>query len=243
LPVPQEQLLEALGATGKPLIVILTSGSALAVNWANQHAAAILEAWYPGEEGGNAVADVLSGDYNPSGRLPVTFYNSVAQLPPFTDYSTYSRTYRYLGEAPLFPFGFGLSYSTFSYSDPAVAGNGASSDSSGNTTITAKVTNTSNIAGDEVAELYVVHPGIDGAPIRSLEGFQRVHLAPNASQTVTFTLTPRELSVVDAEGNRTVPAGPVEVWVGSSQPIPMPNHPSNAKSAHFTITQPTPVPN
>jgi beta-glucosidase len=241
LPGPQEELLQALGATGKPLIVVLTSGSALAVNWANKHAAAILEAWYPGEEGGNAVADVLSGDYNPSGRLPVTFYNSVAQLPPFTDYSMYSRTYRYLGEAPLFPFGFGLSYSTFSYTDPVVGETKSGTDTV--QTVSTKVTNTSNVAGDEVAELYLTHPGIDGAPIRALEGFRRVHLAPNASQTVTFTLTPRELSVVDAGGDRSVPAGPVEVWVGSSQPIAMPGHPSNAKSARFTIPQATTVPN
>ncbi|MGH9594182.1 MAG: glycoside hydrolase family 3 protein, partial [Bryobacteraceae bacterium] len=110
LPAPQQQLLEALAATGKPLIVVLTSGSALAVNWAQEHAAAILEAWYPGEEGGAAVAEVLTGAYNPAGRLPVTFYKSVAQLPPFQDYSMRGRTYRYFQGTPLYPFGYGLSY-------------------------------------------------------------------------------------------------------------------------------------
>src|SRR5205807_5770344 len=117
LPRPQQELLEALSATRKPLIVVLTSGSALAVNWAQEHAAAILEAWYPGEEGGTAVADVLSGEYNPAGRLPVTFYKSVAQLPPFTSYSMNGRTYRYLTEQPLYPFGYGLSFSSFHSSD------------------------------------------------------------------------------------------------------------------------------
>src|SRR5260370_33201423 len=120
LPRPQQELLESVAATGKPLIVVLTNGSALAVNWAQEHAAAILEAWYPGEEGGAAVADVVSGDYNPAGRLPVTFYKSVAQLPPFGSYSMAGRTYRYFTEQPLYPFGYGLSFSAFNYSDAQV---------------------------------------------------------------------------------------------------------------------------
>jgi beta-glucosidase len=327
LPTTQQQLLEALATTGKPLIVVLTSGSALAVNWANDHAAAVLEAWYPGEEGGTALADVLSGDYNPSGRLPITFYSSIAQLPPFTDYSMFNRTYRYLHEPPLFPFGFGLSYSSFSYSAPvvtpgessspaALSVNGATGVSATKNTssfraesaqrgippsssgaapsgfegagfgfslgrnissdetdspgfglqplkvrgssndslpvfpgdspvaISARVTNTSAIAGDEVIELYVSHPNVEGAPIRSLAGFQRIHLDAHASQTVTFTLTPRELSVVDAQGNRSVPAGPVNLWVGSGQPISFPGHAAPpGQSARFDITTSTPVPN
>lgn len=243
LPTTQQELLEALAATGKPLIVVLTSGSALAVNWANEHAAAILQAWYPGEEGGTAVADVLSGDYNPSGRLPVTFYSSVAQLPPFTDYSMSNRTYRYLNEPPLFPFGFGLSYSTFSYSD---ANTSVTSSSAPNylVTVSARVTNTSAIPGDEVVELYVSHPNMEGAAIRSLAGFQRIHLDAHATQTVGFTLTPRELSVVDARANRFVPAGPVDLWVGGSQPVAVPGRPALAGVAlHATITTTTPVPN
>src|SRR5205823_15014185 len=184
LPRPQQELLESVAATGKPLIVVLTSGSALAVNWAQQHAAAILEAWYPGEEGGTAVADVLSGDYNPAGRLPVTFYKSAAQLPPFGSYSMNGRTYRYFTEQPLYPFGYGLNFSSFSYSDakitPDQVGAGAA------VTASVHVTNSSPVAGDEVVELYLSHPGIDGAPIRSLAGFQRIHLAASASPTVSF---------------------------------------------------------
>jgi beta-glucosidase len=256
LPVPQEQLLEAVAATGKPLIVVLTSGSALAVNWANQHAAAILEAWYPGEEGGNAVADVLSGDYNPSGRLPLTFYTSVAQLPPFTDYSMFNRTYRYLDEPPLFAFGFGLSYSTFSYDSIGIGRDSAnptdlvfnaSQRSFGGDSpvrVAVHITNTSKIDGDDVVELYLSHPGIDGAPIHSLAGFQHIHVAAGASRDVTFTLTPRELSVVDPAGNRSVPAGPVDLWIGGSQPPAASNAPStNGAWLHFTITSTTPVSN
>src|SRR5215469_1278246 len=152
LPHPQEQLLESLSAAGKPLIVVLTTGSAVAVNWAQEHASAILEAWYPGEEGGAAVADVLAGDYNPGGRLPVTFYKSVAQLPPFTDYSMFNRTYRYFTEDPLFPFGFGLSYSTFSYSDGGLAevkptGTGATSPAAEEPNSGAKQSSRSGISG------------------------------------------------------------------------------------------------
>ncbi len=218
LPRSQQDLLESLASTGKPLIAVLTNGSALAVNWANEHAAAILDAWYPGEEGGTAVADVISGDYNPAGRLPVTFYQSVAQLPPFTNYSMFGRTYRYFSEPPLYPFGYGLSYSTFAYSDATITPGETVANSPVNVSV--RVTNSSSIAGDEVVQLYTSHPGIEGAPLRALAGFQRVHLAPHASQTVTFTLSPRELSVVDAEGIRRVPAGPVELWVGGGQPVP-----------------------
>jgi beta-glucosidase len=263
LPAPQEQLLQALAATNKPLIVVLTSGSAVALNWANDRAAAILAAWYPGEEGGTAVADVLSGDYNPAGRLPVTFYKSVAQLPPYSNYNMFNRTYRYFSEAPLYPFGFGLSYSTFQYTDFVVAALQASTQSesasakapegrrtatefpgSSPFTVSARVTNTSKLPGDEVAQLYISHPGIDGAPIRALVGFQRIHLAAGASQTVTFTLTPRELSIVDPSGNRLVPAGPVELWAGSGQPISTSSFPRpNGALVKLTIITSNTVPN
>jgi beta-glucosidase len=258
LPTTQHQLLEALAATGKPVVVVLTSGSAIAVNWANEHAAAILEAWYPGEEGGNAVGDVLSGEYNPAGRLPVTFYKSVAQLPPFTDYNMANRTYRYLNETPLYPFGFGLSYSTFSYSNLTVApaerqsGAANATEFPGDSTLTvsAKLTNSSAVAGDEVVELYISHPDLDGAPIRALAGFQRIHLAGNASQQVDFTLTPRELSIVNATGQRLVPTGTVELWMGSSQPAaaskaPSPGQPATSAGAglKFTVTTSTSLPN
>jgi len=242
LPRAQQDLLESLSATGKPLIVVLTNGSALAVNWANEHAAAILEAWYPGEEGGTAVGDVISGDYNPAGRLPVTFYQSVAQLPPFTNYSVFGRTYRYFSEQPLYQFGYGLSYSTFAYSDATITPGETDANSPVNASV--RVTNTSAIAGDEVVQLYVTHPGIEGAPLRALAGFQRVHLAPHASQTVTFTLSPRELSVVDAEGIRRVPAGPVELWLGNGQFLPgVGRHGPNGSALKLTITNSAILPN
>lgn len=235
LPHPQEQLLESLAAAGKPLIVVLTSGSAVALNWTQEHAAAILEAWYPGEEGGAAVADVLSGDYNPAGRLPVTFYKSVAQIPPFGSYSMNGRTYRYFTEQPLYPFGYGLSFSSFNYSDPKITPEQVAAGTS--VTASLRVTNSSSVPGDEVVELYLTHPDIDGAPIRALAGFQRVHLAASASQTVTFTLQDRDLSTVDDNGIRKVVPGPVEVWIGGGQPVSGPGQPaSKGVSAKFTIT-------
>jgi len=238
LPRTQEHLLEALASTAKPLIVVLTSGSALAVNGANDRAAAILEAWYPGEEGGAAVADVLSGAYNPAGRLPITFNKSVAQLPPYTSYSMANRTYRYSTETPLYPFGFGLSYSSFSYTEPKTFS--AEFGSAQPWSASCRVANTSTIPGDEVVQLYLSHPNVEGAPIRSLAGFQRIHLDAHASQTVTFTLTPRELSVVAPDGTRSLPAGPVDLWIGSSQP----NAPTKSGvPLHLNIASTIPVPN
>ncbi|MGB8325321.1 MAG: glycoside hydrolase family 3 C-terminal domain-containing protein [Candidatus Acidiferrum sp.] len=243
LPGPQQQLLESLAATGKPLIVVLTSGSALAVNWADEHAAAILEAWYPGEEGGTAVAEVLSGQYNPAGRLPVTFYKSLAQIPPFNSYSMFGRTYRYFTEQPLYPFGYGLSYSSFVYDDAKVSA--AESDANSNVNVSARVTNSGPTAGDEVVQLYVSHPGMEDAPLRTLAGFQRVHLAPHASRTITFTLSPRELSVVDPAGNRVVPSGPVELWIGSGQrAVKSAHQPSpNGQLLKLAITNTASLPN
>jgi beta-glucosidase len=217
LPRPQQELLEALAVTGKPLVVVLTNGSALAVNWAQQNAAAVLDAWYPGEEGGTALGDVLSGDYNPSGRLPVTFYTGVAQLPPFSDYSMTGRTYRYFRGVPLYPFGFGLSYTTFSYSNARVDRSEiAATDAA---TVSVDVKNTGALAGDEVVELYVSHPGVEGAPIRALQGFTRVHLDRGEQKTVTFTLRDRQLSLVDESGKRHILPGQVDVWIGGGQPV------------------------
>jgi beta-glucosidase len=233
LPQPQLDLLEALAGVGKPLVVVLTNGSALAVNWAQQHAAAILEAWYPGEEGGTAVADVLAGDYNPAGRLPVTFYKSMAQLPPFVNYSMSGRTYRYFAEQPLYAFGYGLSYSTFNYADAKVGSAQVAGD--GTETASVRVTNSGPMAGDEVVQLYISHPGVDGAPIRALAGFQRVHLAAGASQTVDFALSPRDVSIVDDAGVRRVVQGPVELWIGGGQPVAGPGQlPAKGLSVKFT---------
>src|SRR5258705_6562790 len=169
LPADQDELIKEVQALGKPAVVVLLGGSALAVNWANENVPAILESWYPGEEGGNAVADVLFGDYNPGGRLPVTFYKSVDQLPPFTDYSMQGRTYRYFKGEPLYPFGFGLSYSNFKYDNLQISA--AKVKAGDAVTITALVENAGPLAGDEVAQLYVSDLAASvPVPIRSLAG-------------------------------------------------------------------------
>src|SRR6185295_12784621 len=169
LPKSQEALLKAVVATGKPVVVVLLSGSALAVNWANDNVPAILHAWYPGGEGGTAIADVLFGDYNPAGRLPVTFYKSVDQLPPFTDYSMAGRTYRYFKGEPLYPFGYGLSYTEFVYS------NLRSTKSADNVKVTVDVKNTGERDGDEVVQLYLTDVAASvPVPIRTLVGFDRI---------------------------------------------------------------------
>src|SRR5712692_8257822 len=235
LPRPQQELLESLAVTRKPLIVVLTTGSAVAVNWAQGHAAAILEAWYPGEEGGAAVADVLSGDYNPAGRLPVTFYKSVAQLPPFGSYSMNGRTYRYFTEQPLYPFGYGLSFSSFTYSDAKTNPDQAAPGST--VTISVRVTNISSVPGEDVVQLYLSHPGIEGAPIRSLAGFRRIHLDASASQTVDFPLGDRDLSIVDENGVRRIVPGLVDVWIGGGQPVVGPGQPpTHGASTRFSVT-------
>jgi beta-glucosidase len=217
LPGPQEQLLERIVAAGKPVVLVLMNGSALGVNWAQAHVPAIVEAWYPGEQGGAAVAQLLAGDYSPAGRLPVTFYKSVEQLPAYDDYSMAHRTYRYFTGEPLYPFGYGLSYTSFSYANARVSA--ARVRANGAVTISADVANTGAMDGDEVVQLYLTHPGAAGAPIRALQGFQRIHLAKGETRTVQFTLRDRALSVVDEAGVRRIVHGAVDVWVGGGQPI------------------------
>lgn len=216
LPAAQQKLLEAVAATGKPVVVVLMSGSAIAVNWANEHAAAVLEAWYPGEVGGDAIANVLTGKVNPSGRLPVTFYASDSQLPPFEDYSMKGRTYRYFKGDPLYGFGFGLSYTQFKYSDLKLSAKSLAAGKTLSAFVT--VTNTGDVAGDEVAQLYLVPPQENGNPLRSLEGFHRVQLAPHASAVVHFELSPRDLSEADDAGHRAVRPGSYQIFVGGAQP-------------------------
>ncbi len=216
LPEPERNLLEAVESAHKPLVVVLTNGSALAVNWANEHANAILDAWYPGEEGGTAVAQTLSGANDPAGRLPVTFYKSVDQLPPFEDYSMKGRTYRYFTGTPLYPFGYGLSYTSFSYSGLKVPADAVQAGSP--SVVEATVTNTGKSAGDEVAQLYLRFPDVPGAPLLALRGFERVHLEPGASTTVHFELKPRDMSMVTAAGEPIVAAGTYTVSVGGGQP-------------------------
>jgi beta-glucosidase len=216
LPQPEEELVEAVAATGKPLAVVLMNGSALAVNWINQHANAIVEAWYPGEESGAAVAETLSGKNNPAGRLPVTFYTGVDQLPNFEDYGMANRTYRYFSAKPLYPFGYGLSYTTFHYSDltvpvqPVAAGQPVGVD--------VTVTNTGKIKGDEVVQVYLKFPAVKGAPLIALRQFQRINLEPGASQKVHFDLKDRDLGMVTEDGTPIIAQGDYTISVGGGQP-------------------------
>jgi beta-glucosidase len=216
LPKDEESLLEAVKASGKPLLVVLMNGSALGVNWANQNANAILEAWYPGEEGGTAIAETLAGVNNPAGRLPVTFYKSVNDLPPFEDYSMKGRTYRYFEGQSLYPFGYGLSYSKFAYSNAKLSTPTLKAGS--DLQVEVDVRNTGRMAGDEVVQAYIVFPKLPGAPLRALRGFERVSIRPGQTQRVRLTLTPRDLSMVSEEGTRLVAAGDYKLFVGGGQP-------------------------
>ena len=229
LPATQQELLKAVAATGKPLIVVLQNGSALAINWAQQHAAAILEAWYPGEAGGTAIAETLAGDNNPAGRLPLTFYSSLDQLPPFEDYAMDHRTYRYFSGRPLYSFGYGLSYTTFTYSHLHMPTTVRSGDT---VSVEAELKNSGNVAGDEVAELYLTQPREYETPVRKLVGFQRVHLAAGESTRLSLTIDPRSLSPVDEKGNHIIRAGEYTISLGSTQP----GESANVLTDHFTVT-------
>jgi beta-glucosidase len=206
-------------------VVVLISGSPLAVTWADQHATAILQAWYPGEEGGSAIADVLFGDYNPAGRRPVTFPRGIEHVPEFTDYGMRGRTSRYLEHEPLYPFGYGLSYTRFEYSDIRVSAARVSAGESVEVSVTLR--NAGSRDGEEVVQLYVedleasVH-----APHHSLRGFRRVALEPGESERVVFEVTPRDLSLIDEDGQRVLEPGRFRLWLGGSQP--------DARSAELT---------
>ncbi len=216
LPVLQRNLLEQVAASGKPLVVVLMSGSAVALNWAKAHADAILVAWYPGESGGLAVAQTLAGDYNPGGRLPVTFYRSTNDLPPFVSYAMQGRTYRYFTGTPLYPFGYGLSYTHFAYSKPEASTTELRAGAS--LTVGATVRNEGMHAGDEVVQVYLDAMDSALAPRHALAGFRRVHLAAGESRRVSFELAPRQLSSVNAKGDRAVEAGHYRLFVGGGQP-------------------------
>jgi len=216
LPKPEEELLEAVTATGKPVILVLANGSALAVNWASQHVNAILESWYAGEEGGAAIAETLSGKNDPAGRLPVTFYTDVDQLPGFEDYSMQSRTYRYFRGKPLYPFGHGLSYTTFSYTNLTLPKAAISAGDPLSVEVT--VTNTGKREGQEVAQLYLSFPSVPGAPLRALRGFKRVSLKPGESQRVRFELKERDLNMVSEAGEPIIAEGTYAVSIGGGQP-------------------------
>jgi beta-glucosidase len=224
LPAPQEELVQRIHGLGKPVVLVLLNGSAIAVNWADEHVPAIVEAWYPGQAGGAAIADVLFGDYNPAGRLPVTFYRSVDDLPDFSDYRMEGRTYRYFRGEPLYPFGYGLSYTRFTYQELELSADRIAKEQS--LIVSAVVKNTGARAGDEVVQLYVSPAGdvgVAGAgrtPIRSLKGFARVHLAPGESQRVTFVLAPEQIALIDDDGRAVVLPGAYRVSIGGRQPRP-----------------------
>jgi beta-glucosidase len=216
LPAVQEQLLDAVVATGKPVIVVLTSGGALSVNKAQEKAAVVLLAGYGGQQGGNAVADVIFGDYNPAGRLPVTYYKSIDQIPAFKNYDMAGKTYRFFTQEPLYPFGYGLSYTTFSYSnlvfpEKATAGDKIS--------MKVTVTNTGKVEGDEVIELYLTdEKASTPRPIRQLEGFSRINLKPGEGKVVEFKLEPRQFSIINNKSKRVIESGYFTFSVGGKQP-------------------------
>jgi beta-glucosidase len=218
LPAVQQRLMEQVvaAAKGKPVVLVLLNGSALSVGWADQNVPAILEAWYGGQAAGTAVGEVLFGDVSPAGRLPVTFYRSLDQLPPFDDYAMKGRTYRYFTGKPLYPFGHGLSYSRFEYAKlalPKKAAVGAP------VTVSVEVRNAGQVAADEVVQLYVTDVEASGeVPLRALKGFERVSLQPGERRVVRFTLDERALSLVGKDGQRVVEPGRFGVAVGGKQP-------------------------
>jgi len=216
IPQVQEDLMKKVVALGKPTVLVLLNGSAVAVNWAKDNVPAIVDAWYPGQAGGTAIADVLFGDYNPAGRLPVTFYKSADQIPPFTDYAMKGKTYRFFTGEPLYAFGYGLSYTTFGYGNLVLPKQINVGDS---VKVSVDVTNTGTRDGEEVVQLYVKGRATAGEPIRSLEGFQRIALKANQKKTVEFTLKPEQVSHVVADGRRLIDPGIMEISVGGQQPI------------------------
>ena len=231
LPETQRELMEAVKATGKPVVLVLLNGSALAVNWANDNLDAILTAGYPGQEGGTAVADVLFGDYNPAGRLPVTYYQSADQLPPFEDYDMKGRTYKYFEGEPLYPFGYGLSYTSFGYSSLKVPKKAKTGEK---VTVSVVVSNTGNSDGEEVVQLYLKDlVASTPRPQYQLEGFQRIALKAGESKTVEFELDPRQFSIIGKEDKRVIEPGDFTLFVGGGQPNV---RNSNSVSVNLTLT-------
>ncbi len=216
LPDIQQELIQQIMKLNKPTVLVLMNGSALAINWENENIPAILEAWYPGQAGGTAIADILFGDYNPSGRLPITFYKSEKQLPDFEDYNMEGRTYRYFKGEPLYRFGYGLSYTSFKYQslmmpDTIIAGESL--------TVNVDVSNVGDRDGDEVVQLYVSHPKSEyKTAIRSLKGFKRIHLKAGETQTISFELTPQDMAVLNHNYQYVVGEGQIAISVGGGQP-------------------------
>ncbi len=214
LPGLQEEVLEAAYASGKPVVLVLLSGSALAVNWADSHVPAILQGWYPGAEGGRAIAEVLFGERCPEGKLPVTFYRSSEELPDFEDYGMKGRTYRYMEQQALYPFGYGLSYTTFSYSDVAADTGMLSQDG---VTLRAKVRNTGAMAGAETVQAYVKIEG-EGTPNAQLKGIRKLRLAPGEEGEAAIHLPREAFGLYDEEGVLRIRKGRARVYLGGQAP-------------------------
>jgi beta-glucosidase len=213
LPAIQEDLLKELQKTGKPVVYVNFSGSAIALNWENENLPAIVQAFYPGEATGTALTRLLFGDFNPSGRLPVTFYKSIDQLPDFKNYEMEGRTYRYFKGEPLYPFGYGLSYTTFEYSNPEVSGTMKTGDE---VCLTVDVRNTGKMDGDEVVQIYVSNKTWADAPLCELKGFQHISLKKGEQKTVRFTLKPEDFSIINSDSKRVVEPGIFEIAIGGS---------------------------
>lgn len=217
LPGLQQALMETLYKTGKPIVLILLSGSALAVAWADQNIPAIVQGWYPGAEGGRAIAGLLFGEYSPSGRLPVTFYQSTEELPDFRDYAMKNRTYRYMPQDALYPFGYGLSYTQFAYSGLTLDKETLSAGE--DLSIAVTVNNTGVIASDEVVQLYLKDDEASvEVPKWQLRGMKRVHLSPGDSTQVKFTLTAQQMALINEAGESVLEPGTFTVYAGGSQP-------------------------
>jgi len=233
LPNVQTELLKTLKLTGKPVVFVMMTGSAVALPWESQQIPAIVNAWYGGQSAGTAIADVLFGDYNPAGRLPVTFYKDDKDLPPFSDYSMNNRTYRYFKGEPLYGFGYGLSYTTFSYNNLKMP---SSINKGKNVSVSVEVKNSGKRDGEEVVQLYVSSQNNKvNAPIKSLKGFQRISLKAGESKIVQFNLRPEDLSVNDDNGNAKEFSGKVMVAIGGSQPDTKIKTTSNAVKAVLNI--------
>ena len=216
LPKTQENLMKAIAATGKPVVLVLVNGGALAINWAADHLPAIVSAGYPGQQGGNAVADVLFGDYNPAGRLPITYYKSIDQLPPFEDYNMKGRIYRYFNQEPLFPFGFGLSYTKFSYTNFKIP---SKIEINKPITVSVTVSNIGDWDGDEVIELYLKdEKSSTPRPNHQLIGFKRVHFKKGEQKEIQFTIQPRQLSLINNKNELAIEPGWFTMYVGGEQP-------------------------
>ncbi|MDR7296301.1 beta-glucosidase [Pelomonas aquatica] len=237
LPADQRAYLQEVAKSAKPVVVVNLSGSAIDLSWAHANAAAVIQAWYPGEGGGQAIAQVLAGAANPAGRLPVTFYKSAGDLPPFDDYRMAGRTYRFFDKPVVYPFGHGLSYSTFRY-EPVkveVLDDGKAAPS---VVVRTAITNTSARDGDEVAQLYLTPPRFEGAPKLALRGFQRLHLKAGERREVSWRLDARDLSFVDRDGVRQVMPGSYGVSVGGGQP----DTGAPAESTTFSLARPLTLP-